>query len=1327
MHREVAMRSPFAGSRLRLSPADHRTSASIMFVAFALLAACGRSLASYPGQWTSTPLDPGFTEVHMVLLPGDGAPYHSRILTWDEHGNGKEFGWKTGFDGCGTTAWSSFESPSQWTWAPGANIFCAGHAMLGDGTMLSAGGADVIFAWGIRDGRTFQAGTGSSPGIWLSKPLMNRERFYPTVTTLGSGSRALVSGGGRSPQLWVYGGRRDGNPPVSGSGDLLHRLPKGTDALWESPLTPQLGNGLTALPDAREGHTAVRLDNTGVGPAQVVFGGKGTNGATAGNDVFLLTRNTTETTIPGSLLADYTYVWSKLPSQVTPAPSPRSDHIAMANNDRTEMLVHGGIDGSGSPLGDFYRLFFNANNSRWQWATLPTANGPGLRYGHAAVYRTTVVGATTVGKLYVLGGSSTATGAPSDATMYVFTFDNTTFSGGSWSTLTVNGTPPLPRRNHTMVLDPAHGPAILVYGGYLTANTSDAALYELDLSTNTWSTISATGAPAPRQGHAAYYETSYHNGRMTMFGGEPTSAAPLDERAYFIEPFAASPAWLQGPLAQARLSGHTLLIDPQVLNPYARTSEIYDPGAGQVWTEQVNSGWMPPKLSAGWYPVQFLVPGGAGGADRVVRVGQDPLARYIDLAPSGQASGWVDVPNGDAGFQPLTGVEYEPGKILIAGGVMPDPSFPTQPLAVPSVRSLDMAGSGGWQAEPDMVTRFNHNLVTLPTGQVLATGGTSDANDGSFDRVRRPQIWTPGLRATWTDTTQLAPEPALRNYHSTAILLPDARILTGGGHEQNADNQLLHIFCPPYLFKPDGSGLAQRPTIDSAPTTLTWGQVFTVCTANPGAISKVCLIRPAATTHTFDENGRHITLNSSVASEGPARLFVTAPASPAHAPPGDYMLFLVGSTDGPDVPSIAKWVRLQSPVGSDLCDAVAPGTINVQPDVVGSTSIYLSWNATADDGILAPSGPEKQFYLRKSLFPITNENAWLFAGPVPGVPPPGPYGTAHDVTVNDLFPCTTYHFSLRAEDDHTNLAALPSDLQVKTTCSGGGGGEFSAQRATAEEGGRGVAPAASVTAPGPPLIAETHQLAAGTWRVSLRLATEADGLDAGASNVAVERVLPDGSRDTLGEFTPGANENVLGLCALRESGRVVLPGFAGIERVTARLLHAGQGYVLTGAQHSRLGSLGDAFVAGGGPAELMQGDVLDLTYQTAADTLDDVASWYALVRRVGGGNPVPFSNRRPLAEPIPERFSLRACEPNPSAIAARIPFDLPQESVVHLDVFDLLGRHVATVAGRSFPAGRHRATWDLRDDAGVAVKPGVYVCRMIAGTFRAQRKVGVLP
>ena len=71
--------------------------------------------------------------------------------------------------------------------------------------------------------------------------------------------------------------------------------------------------------------------------------------------------------------------------------------------------------------------------------------------------------------------------------------------------------------------------------------------------------------------------------------------------------------------------------------------------------------------------------------------------------------------------------------------------------------------------------------------------------------------------------------------------------------------------------------------------------------------------------------------------------------------------------------------------------------------------------------------------------------------------------------------------------------------------------------------------------------------------------------------------------------------------------------------------------------------------------------------------------------------------------------------------------DLPVRSPVRVEVFDLAGRRVATLVDGIQPAGRHSRAWDGRNSRGVRASAGVYLCRMIAGEFRAQRHLVFVP
>ncbi|HET7224744.1 MAG TPA: hypothetical protein VFK69_03430, partial [Candidatus Eisenbacteria bacterium] len=97
------------------------------------------------------------------------------------------------------------------------------------------------------------------------------------------------------------------------------------------------------------------------------------------------------------------------------------------------------------------------------------------------------------------------------------------------------------------------------------------------------------------------------------------------------------------------------------------------------------------------------------------------------------------------------------------------------------------------------------------------------------------------------------------------------------------------------------------------------------------------------------------------------------------------------------------------------------------------------------------------------------------------------------------------------------------------------------------------------------------------------------------------------------------------------------------------------------------------------------------------------------------------------ASPLPRSFALRQNQPNPFHGATAIHFDLPVGQMVRLEIFDAQGRRVRTLANRFYPAGSHVASWDQRDDGGVALRPGLCFYRIETQAFRDRKKMVILP
>ena len=87
----------------------------------------------------------------------------------------------------------------------------------------------------------------------------------------------------------------------------------------------------------------------------------------------------------------------------------------------------------------------------------------------------------------------------------------------------------------------------------------------------------------------------------------------------------------------------------------------------------------------------------------------------------------------------------------------------------------------------------------------------------------------------------------------------------------------------------------------------------------------------------------------------------------------------------------------------------------------------------------------------------------------------------------------------------------------------------------------------------------------------------------------------------------------------------------------------------------------------------------------------------------------------PSSENLPRSFALDQNYPNPFNAGTVISYVLAGDGHTTLQVFDVLGRTVATLVDEMQPMGRHRLSWDGRDARGLPVASGVYFYRLTAG------------
>ena len=89
----------------------------------------------------------------------------------------------------------------------------------------------------------------------------------------------------------------------------------------------------------------------------------------------------------------------------------------------------------------------------------------------------------------------------------------------------------------------------------------------------------------------------------------------------------------------------------------------------------------------------------------------------------------------------------------------------------------------------------------------------------------------------------------------------------------------------------------------------------------------------------------------------------------------------------------------------------------------------------------------------------------------------------------------------------------------------------------------------------------------------------------------------------------------------------------------------------------------------------------------------------------------------------PDALALKRNYPNPFAETTTIEYAVPEDMPIRIEVFDVLGRQVATLTDEPHRAGTHDVRWDGRDGSGGRVASGVYLVRLTAGAETKVKRI----
>jgi hypothetical protein len=96
------------------------------------------------------------------------------------------------------------------------------------------------------------------------------------------------------------------------------------------------------------------------------------------------------------------------------------------------------------------------------------------------------------------------------------------------------------------------------------------------------------------------------------------------------------------------------------------------------------------------------------------------------------------------------------------------------------------------------------------------------------------------------------------------------------------------------------------------------------------------------------------------------------------------------------------------------------------------------------------------------------------------------------------------------------------------------------------------------------------------------------------------------------------------------------------------------------------------------------------------------------------------------SELLPDKFALYQNYPNPFNPVTTLRYDLPENGLVTIIIYDMLGRQVKTLINQTQNAGYKSVVWNATNDYGKPVSAGIYLYQIQAGEYMQTKKMVLL-